>query len=149
MAAWKRLRSATCPADSASSAALRIAARTALGAYRLTLESVREMLADMLSARGATLDADEVIDKTCERFGVARAVLLGGDRSRENVLARQTAMYLLRESAGLSYADIARLFGGKSHTTVMHAVRRTCEALAGDAAYRRRTEDLRRYFGRS
>jgi len=49
----------------------------------------------------------------------------GRSRQRPIVTARQTAMYVVRELTDLSYPAIARLFGGRDHTTVIHAVEKT------------------------
>ncbi|MFM8903305.1 MAG: helix-turn-helix domain-containing protein, partial [Actinomycetota bacterium] len=51
--------------------------------------------------------------------------LRGKSRQRPLVTARQTAMYVFRELTDLSYPAIARLFGGRDHTTVIHAVEKT------------------------
>ena len=60
-----------------------------------------------------------------EHLGFEVEALRGKSRQRPLVSARQTAMYVFRELTDLSYPAIARLFGGRDHTTVIHAVDKT------------------------
>ncbi len=62
-----------------------------------------------------------ILDATVEQFGFATEELIGKSRRRPLVIARQMAMYVTRELTDLSFPHIAREFGGRDHTTVMHA----------------------------
>ena len=64
---------------------------------------------------------DVILDATAEKFGLSKKILLAR-RHRPLVTARQIAMYVFRELTELSYPAIAREFGGRDHTTVIHAV---------------------------
>jgi chromosomal replication initiator protein len=63
-----------------------------------------------------------ILDATGEMFGVTVVELCGTSRWQPLVTARQIGMYVHRELTDLSYPAIAREFGGRDHTTVMHAV---------------------------
>jgi len=63
-----------------------------------------------------------ILDATSERFGFTVEEIQGGSRRRPLVTARQIAMYVMRQLTELSYPAIAREFGGRDHTTVIHAV---------------------------
>ncbi len=80
----------------------------------------------------------------CARFGVSREELLSSARTARISLARQIAMYLVRELTDESLPAIGRHFGGRDHTTVMHACRRTAARIATDSGTRDAVEELRR-----
>jgi chromosomal replication initiator protein len=75
---------------------------------------------------------EAIQDAVCETFAISRDELLSPSRSARLVWPRQIAMYLARETTNLTFPDIGRRFGGRNHTTVMHAVRRTADRLTTD-----------------
>ena len=75
---------------------------------------------------------DAIQDAVCERFSITREELLSASRVARLVWPRQVAMYLARENTDLTFPAIARRFGGRNHTTVMHAVKRTADRLTSD-----------------
>jgi chromosomal replication initiator protein len=79
---------------------------------------------------GPSLEA--IQDAVCETFHITREELLSPSRAARLVWPRQVAMYLARETTDLTFPDIARRFGGRNHTTVMHAVRRAADRLTTD-----------------
>lgn len=74
----------------------------------------------------------EIQEATCERLGVSPEALRSPDRSARVAWARQVAMYLARELTDETLPAIGRAFGGRNHTTVMHACRRATERMASD-----------------
>jgi chromosomal replication initiator protein len=83
------------------------------------------------AARTRTLE--EIQAATCERLGVSPEALRSPDRSARVAWARQVAMYLARELTDATLPAIGRAFGGRNHTTVLHACRRASERIASDA----------------
>jgi len=79
---------------------------------------------------GPSLEA--IQDAVCDTFHITRDELLSPSRAARLVWPRQIAMYLARENTDLTFPDIARRFGGRNHTTVMHAVKRAADRLATD-----------------
>jgi len=71
-------------------------------------------------------------DATCELFGLTREELVSDGRSRRITWPRQLAMYLSREHTAQSLPAIGQAFGGRNHTTVMHACKRAAERLRSD-----------------
>ena len=65
---------------------------------------------------------DELLKEISDILGFSVDAMRGKSRQRPLVTARQMAMYVFRELTDLSYPAIARLFGGRDHTTVIHAV---------------------------
>ena len=76
---------------------------------------------------------EEIQAATCERLGISPEALSSPDRTARVAWARQVAMYLARELTDATLPAIGRAFGGRNHTTVLHACRRTTERIARDA----------------
>ena len=93
---------------------------------------------------------DEVQRATCEAFGISHDELLSAARAQRLAWPRQVAMYLARELTDQTLPAIGRAFGGRDHTTVMHACRRTAERIASDPEANEVVRDLtERLRGRS
>jgi chromosomal replication initiator protein len=75
---------------------------------------------------------ERIQDAVCEHFGLTRAELLSSSRAARISWPRQLAMYLAREHTEASLPAIGAAFGGRNHTTVMHAVRRTEQRMGVD-----------------
>jgi chromosomal replication initiator protein len=84
------------------------------------------------AGHGGTPTVERVQNATCELFGLTRDELLSESRSARVAWPRQVAMYLSREHTGQSLPAIGRSFGGRNHTTVMHACKRTAQRVAVD-----------------
>ena len=103
----------------------------------LTLSLAMEALTDAaIGARRAKTTPDGVIDAVASHYGVSLRDLRGRARTKEVVLPRQVAMYLLREETESSLVDIGHHLGGRDHTTVMHGVKQIERALETDTALR-------------
>lgn len=84
-----------------------------------------------------------VIQRTiCEYFHISKADLLSQRRTRPIVWPRQIGMYLTKQVTNASLPEIGRRFGGKDHTTVLHAIRRVEERMAKDEGLPRTLEHL-------
>ncbi|WP_205696220.1 chromosomal replication initiator protein DnaA [Conexibacter sp. SYSU D00693] len=96
-----------------------------------------------------TITVERIQELTCEAFGLTRDELLSTSRAARVAWPRQVAMFLAREHTAESLPRIGRSFGGRDHTTVLHACRRTAERLAKDPeahdAVRALTEELLRH----
>ena len=107
-------------------ALIRIAAYASLNKTDIDVDLARELLADLVSRRpGKQRTEEQLLAEICDFLGVSVDAIKGRSRQRPIVTARQTAMYVFRELTDLSYPAIARLFGGRDHTTVIHAVEKT------------------------
>jgi chromosomal replication initiator protein len=132
-------------------ALIRVVAFASLTGRPLTPALAREVLGDLYPAEpGATLarvSIARIQDVTCEVFGISRDDLLSAGRTARLTWPRQVAMYLAREHTDETLPAIGSHFGGRNHTTVMHACKRTSERMASDSeAYetvRALTERLR------
>jgi chromosomal replication initiator protein len=104
---------------------------------RLNLALAMEALTDgSASQRRTTTSASEVIDAVSKHYQVEEKDLMGRKRTRDVVLPRQIAMYLLREETDISLEEIGRAIGGRDHTTVMHGIKKIEAALESDIQMR-------------
>ncbi|MDQ6796688.1 MAG: chromosomal replication initiation protein DnaA, partial [Actinomycetota bacterium] len=79
-------------------------------------------LRHLISAEARQLTPRMILDATADMFGMSIEDLIGKSRSRPLVTARQISMYVFRQMTDFSYPAIGREFGGRDHTTVIHAV---------------------------
>lgn len=110
----------------------RVIAYAALVNAPVTLEFTRETLADLLRAHEKKLTIDEIQRKVAEHYHLKLSDLMSARRAREVARPRQVAMYLAKKLTPRSLPEIGRRFGGRDHTTVMHAVKRIEELRASD-----------------
>lgn len=101
---------------------IRVVSYASLSGLPVTLELAQEVLRPLLPSEGSDdMPADLIVSECAAYFTLSRDELLGPSRSRHLVAARQVAMYLCRELTPLSLPKIGDVFGGRDHTTVMHA----------------------------
>jgi chromosomal replication initiator protein len=112
-------------------ALIRVTAFASLNRSIVDLALAEEVLRDFIpDGSGPDITADQIMEATSEYFGVSIDDLRGQSRSRVLVNARQVAMYLCRELTDLSLPRIGQAFGGRDHTTVMHADRKIRQLMA-------------------
>jgi len=112
-------------------ALIRVAAYASLTRIPATEELAREVLADNLRTKSSRVITPGVIlEETAKMFGWTLDDLCGRSRRRPLVTARQIGMYVFRELTDYSYPQIAREFGGRDHTPVMHAVEKITAQIA-------------------
>jgi len=106
-------------------ALIRVCAFASLTGEPLTLDLARKVLSDIVSdTTPRPLTAVDILEATADRYGYEVDQLKGRRRHRDLVQARQVAMFVCRQLTDLSYPSIAREFGGRDHTTIIHAVDR-------------------------
>ncbi len=104
-------------------ALIRVTAFASLSGAPITTELAQQQLADLLTDTEPKPRTDaQMLDEIAGILGFEVEALKGKSRQRPLVTGRQIAMYVFREQTDLSYPSIARLFGGRDHTTVIHAV---------------------------
>jgi chromosomal replication initiator protein len=104
-------------------ALIRVCAYASLTGEPLSVDLAEGVLGDILSdTKPRPITPELILDKTSEMFSFPIEDIRGKSRRRPLVTARQIGMYVMREMTDLSYPAIAREFGGRDHTTVIHAV---------------------------
>ncbi len=119
-------------------ALIRVSAFASLNREPLTLVLAEKVLADIISGgQPRQITPQLILDATSATFGFSVEDICGTNRRRPLVTARQVGMYVCRELTDFSYPAIAREFGGRDHTTVIHAV----EKISGLMKERRQIYD--------
>ncbi len=112
-------------------ALIRVTAFASLNRQPVDLAITEIVLKDLFpSESGPEITAAQIMAAAASYFGVTVDELCGSSRSRVLVTARQIAMYLCRELTDLSLPKIGQAFGGRDHTTVMHADRKIRQLMA-------------------
>ena len=112
-------------------ALIRVTAFASLNRQSVDLQLAEIVLKDLIpEAQGPEITAATIMGQTASYFGLSIDDLCGTSRSRVLVTARQIAMYLCRELTDLSLPKIGQQFGGRDHTTVMHADRKIRNLMA-------------------
>jgi len=128
-------------------ALIRVVAFSSLTGRPLTVGLAKEVLdglypANPKSGQRAAHSVSEIQAAACEYFGLSPEELLSSARTPRIAWPRQVAMYLARELTSESLPSIGRHFGGRDHTTVLHAWRRTTARIAADEVSRDAVEKL-------
>lgn len=124
-------------------ALIRVAAYSSLHRAVLNEEVAKQVLSDLLPANKTRVITPQVImDETAAMFGWSIEDLCGSSRRRPLVTARQVGMYVFRELTDYSFPRIAEVFGGRDHTTVMHAVEKIKQQMTEKATVFEQVNEL-------
>ncbi|MFA7323077.1 MAG: chromosomal replication initiator protein DnaA [Candidatus Nanopelagicales bacterium] len=124
-------------------ALIRVTAFASLNRQPVDMSITEVVLKDLFpSESGPEITAAQIMASTASYFGVTVEDLCGSSRSRVLVTARQIAMYLCRELTDLSLPKIGQAFGGRDHTTVMHANRKIKDLMAERRSLFNQVSDL-------
>src|SRR5215217_2444193 len=110
----------------------RIAAYSMMQNRPIDLDSVGEVLASTLRANQRRISIDEIQTRVSDHYRIRKAEMTSARRAREVARPRQVAMYLSKQLTPRSLPEIGRRFGGRDHTTVIHAVRQIEKLRAQD-----------------
>jgi chromosomal replication initiator protein len=111
----------------------RVTAYAALTGERIDLEMAGDVLQDLIpTVEARPLAPEDIISTAAASYGYSPADLTGPSRRQPLVTARQIAMYLCRELTNLSLPKVGALFGGRDHTTVLHAVEKVKRLIQTD-----------------
>lgn len=122
----------------------RLVAHAQLVGRDLSLETAQDVLRDVLRAHDRRVTIEEIQKKVAEHFQIRVSDMHSARRSRSVARPRQVAMYLSKQLTSRSLPEIGRKFGGRDHTTVMHAVKKIEELMGEDPAFGEDVELLRR-----
>ncbi len=108
----------------------------------MSIDLAQEVLADLWGEDERVISMDHIQRKVADFFGVKLSDLRAQNRTRAVAFPRQIAMYLARQLTHSSLAEIGRSFGGKDHTTVLHAVEKIQRLLQEDPKFRKTIDTL-------
>jgi len=120
-------------------------AQASLTRKEIDLELAKSTLKSIVNDQEKELSVDNILDVVTLHFDVDLETLQGKCRKKENVFPRQVAMYMLKELTNLPLKSIGYHFGGRDHSTVIHAVQSISEAMASDKSVEK---TIRKLFNR-
>jgi len=124
-------------------ALIRLGAYATLTGKIITTEMAKTILRDLFGHKRKFITLEDIQEVVANRFKVKISELKSKRRTKTLVYPRQIAMFLSRELTASSFPEIGREFGGKDHTTIMHACRQIEKALDNDTALRTTLESLK------
>jgi chromosomal replication initiator protein len=122
----------------------RLIANMRLVGRPITLESAQEELRDLLRSHEKRVSIDEIQRRVAEHYNIRLSEMTSDRRARAVARPRQVAMYLAKQLTTRSLPEIGRKFGGRDHTTVIHAIRKIDELRSVDQGLAEDIELLRR-----
>lgn len=122
----------------------KVIAHTRLMKQDVTLETAQYILRDLLRSNTRNITIEDIKKKVAEHHAIRLADMNSARRARNIARPRQIAMYLSKQLTPHSLPEIGRNFGGKDHTTVMHAVRKVKELCEQDSDFRENLDVLTR-----
>jgi chromosomal replication initiator protein len=122
---------------------IRIGAYASLTSTSVSLEMAREVLKDILIERNKELSVEEIVKKVSIYFNIKISDIKSAKRLKAVVLPRQIAMYLSRQLTSSSYPEIGERFGGKDHSTIIHAIRKIEKLMEEDFQLRSTIDNLK------
>jgi chromosomal replication initiator protein len=120
---------------------VRIVAYASLTNQAITLDLAREVLKELVNG-DRTITIPRILEVVGDFYRIKEKELLSKSRHKSIVLPRQIAMFLCRTHTNASLPDIGTEFGGKDHSTVIHACTKIRELIARDEKFRKQLHDL-------
>jgi chromosomal replication initiator protein len=115
---------------------IRIGAYSSLTSTPISIEMAKSILKDIIVESNKELTIDDIQKKVCNHFNIKISDLKSSKRIKNFVLPRQIAMYLCRQLTSCSYPEIGEHFGGKDHSTVIHAIKKIEKNMEEDSYLR-------------
>lgn len=106
-----------------------------MGVTEVDLALVRQAIKTLVVARAQSINSENIKDMVAEYFGISVKDLVGKKRARNIARPRQIAMALTREFTNDSFPDIGQAFGGRDHSTVIHACEKVVELMKEDPVF--------------
>ena len=122
----------------------RVVAHAQLVGRDISLEATQDVLHDLLRANDRRVTIEEIQKQVASHFNIRTSDMHSARRARSVARPRQVAMYLAKQLTTRSLPEIGRKFGGRDHTTVMHAVKKVEELREHDSSFAEDVELLRR-----
>lgn len=122
----------------------RVIANCQLIGEPITMESTREALSDLLAVQAKAVSVENIQKTVAEYYKIRLSDLLGKSRSRSFARPRQMAMAMAKDLTDRSLPEIGRVFGGRDHTTVMHACRKINDLKESDPGVNEDFNNLKR-----
>ena len=129
-------------------ALIRLGAYASLTGQVITVEMTKNVLRDLLGGKRNVITVEDIQEVVANRFHVKVSDLKSKRRTKTLVHPRQVAMYLCRELTDASFPEIGRDFGGKDHTTIIHACKQIQKSQESDSVLRTTIASLKEEIGK-
>jgi len=126
-------------------AVVRVIGFASLSNRAVSMDVAKEALRDLVHEPGRAISIQNITDAVLERFNARLSDLQSKKRTQSIAVPRQIAMYLARSLTSQSLEEIGAFFGGRDHTTVLHAERKIRRQMERDAAFRGLVETIERH----
>ncbi len=123
-------------------ALVRLIAYASLNGVEISRAVAARALSNVFTQEQREVSMDDILGAVAEWFGVKPEEIKGKGRSKEIVVPRQLAMYLIREKTGASFPEIGQYFGGRDHTTVLYAVQKVKKEIASNPELQQTVEGI-------
>jgi len=130
-------------------ALIRLGAYASLTGQQITVVMAKNILRDLLGSKRKVITAEDIQDAVATRFHIKISDLKSKRRTKTLVYPRQIAMFLCRDLTDASFPEIGRDFGGKDHTTIIHACKQMQKSQETDATLRATLESLKEEIGKA
>ncbi len=121
---------------------IKLQAHASLTGAELSLEMAKQQLKMAIPEEGSNITIEAIQSAVAKHFHLKAADFKSISRMRNIARPRQIAMYLIRKYTGLGFKEIGHYFGGKDHTTIMHAYKQIEKGLGNDPALREAVESI-------
>jgi chromosomal replication initiator protein len=123
-------------------ALIRVIAYSLLEEKDITLTLTKDVLKDLLKEPKKLINAGQILQVVAEELGLSSQEIKTKRRNKSTVLARQIAMYIVRELTDLSLPEIGEFFGGRDHTTVLHSYNKIKEGISNNTDLKNRVHHI-------
>lgn len=130
-------------------ALIRLGAYASLTGQKITVDMAKNILRDLLGGKRKVITIEDIQEVVANRFHVKISDLKSKRRTKTLVYPRQIAMFLSRDLTDASFPEIGRDFGGKDHTTIIHACKQMQKSQETDTALRATIESLKEEIGKA
>jgi chromosomal replication initiator protein len=128
-------------------ALIRVLAHASINGQQITLEVAQQILRDIIPVQESTpVSIDAIVHTVAEHYSIAVEEMRGKRRDKHIVFPRQVAMYLIREETESSLPVIGSAFGGRDHTTALHAIEKITELVREDARLQNDLRQIRNHL---
>lgn len=129
-------------------ALIRLGAYASLTGHIITVEMAKNVLRDLLGGKRKVITTEDIQEVVANRYHIKVSDLKSKRRTKTLVHPRQVAMYLCRELTDASFPEIGRDFGGKDHTTIIHACKQVKKSLEKDSSFQATINSISEEVGR-
>ena len=123
---------------------LKVKAIQDLEGEKITIDSLKHHLKDSITIKEKRISPEIIIQTVSKEYGVSFGDILSKKRTKNVALARQVAMSLTREFTDLSLPNIGDIFGGRNHSTVIHAIKEVELDESANETFKKQMSDLRK-----